>query len=204
MPDQRVKHGQSYRRVYNIWAMLRQRCNNPNAANYANYGGRGITCCPEWASFAKFHEDMGDPPSPQHTLDRVDSNGPYTKENCRWADVETQQNNRRNGHKITAFGQTLSVAQWARKAGLSRTQIIHRVYNMGMDPEEALKAERMSWIQRRVLRKTADGSEAQSFDSIAAAAKATGVRREALWAHLKFRSDRLFAGYFWEYEESEE
>ena len=155
---------------------------------------------PEWASFAKFYEDMGPPPSLKHTLDRVDNNGPYSPENCRWGDVEQQQNNRRNSRKISAFGKTLSIAQWARKTGLSRDQVQYRVFVMGMPPEEALQTERMSWVQRRVVRRTVDGSETASFDSIASAAKATGVRRETLWAHLKLRSDRLFAGYYWAYE----
>lgn len=178
---------------------MRQRCNNPKAANYADYGGRGVSCCPQWASFSAFYADMGDPPSPGHTLDRVDLNGNYTPENCRWGTVEEQQNNRRNSRKVTAHGQTLSLAQWARKTGLSVDQVRHRILVMGMAPEEAFAAPRMSWTQRPVLRRTADGSETQSFDSIAAAAKATGVRRESLWAYLKRRSDALFAGYYWEY-----
>jgi len=196
----RVTHGQSYSRVYNIWAMMRQRCNNPNAANYAQYGGRGVKCCPQWAQFSRFYSDMGDPPSSRHTLDRINNDGDYTPENCRWGSVEEQQNNRRNSRKITAFGQTLSVAQWARKTGLSRDQIQHRVLVMGMAPEEALQAARMSWTQRHVRAVSADGSETRSFDSIAAAARALGLRRESLWAHLKFRSEREYAGYFWGYD----
>jgi DNA-binding phage protein len=137
-------------------------------------------------------------------LDRLDVNGDYTSVNCRWGLVEEQQNNRRNSRKITAFGETLSLAQWARKTGLSRTQIRHRIETMGMAPEEALTAERMSWVQHRVQRTSADGSEQVIFDSVADAAKATGVRRESLWAHLKRQNHPLFSGYSWAYVSSDQ
>jgi hypothetical protein len=195
-------HGMTQSRVYNIWAMMRQRCTNPNAANYVNYGGRGIKCCESWAKFSAFYADMGDPPEGEFSLDRIDMHGDYTPENCRWADKYAQANNRRNNVQITVEGVTHTLAEWARKTGLSRDQIRHRINNMGMTPEAALQADRMSWVQRQVQRTNLDGSDVQLFDSVASAAKASGCKRESLWAHLQRQKKPDFMGYCWAYAES--
>lgn len=73
---------------------MRARCLNPHHAKYANYGGRGITICARWDSFGAFIADMGARPY-GYTLDRLDSNGIYEPDNCRWADASTQNKNRR-------------------------------------------------------------------------------------------------------------
>lgn len=121
---------------------MRYRCNNPNAPEYKNYGGRGIKVCERWSNFQNFIDDMGVPDhsNGRLTLDRIDTNGDYEPGNCRWADYKTQLNNRRDNNRVTAFGRTQTVTQWAEEYKLPVTTLRNRLFRAKMKPEEALSA----------------------------------------------------------------
>lgn len=90
-----IIHGMSYSPEYKAWMNTKDRCTNPNYKGFAQYGGRGISVCDRWAnSFENFFADMGERPSPSHSVDRINNDLGYSPDNCRWASLEQQARNR--------------------------------------------------------------------------------------------------------------
>jgi hypothetical protein len=110
-------HGKRRTVEYAIWTSLRGRCLNPHNPAFISYGGRGIAV--QWKSFEVFLRDMGPRPSPQHTIERDDNDGPYSKQNCRWATRREQANNRRNTPRVQYHGESMPLSEAARRSGLS-------------------------------------------------------------------------------------
>ena len=131
-------HGLSYSPEYRAWQTMRLRCTNPKNPAWPNYGGRGITVCDRWLDDpSAFYADMGQKPSPKHELDRIDNDGPYSPENCRWVLRKVNDRNRRSNRHVTHLGLTLTVAEWAERTGISATLLLHRL-NVGWDAARAL------------------------------------------------------------------
>lgn len=129
-------HGNSTHPLYSTWASMHYRCSDPGYVDYPKYGARGISVCSEWFEFSNFISDMGERPTGM-TLDRRDNDAGYSPDNCRWATAEQQNRNRRICKMISAFGETLTLADWVERTGIGRGTIRTRLRN-GWDIERAL------------------------------------------------------------------
>ena len=110
----REKHGMTNHQAYQTWENMKQRCDNPKKDDYQMYGGNGIKYCEKWNKFSGFWEDMGSTWKPKLSIDRIDGNKGYYKENCRWATPIEQSENRRVNVFITYNGEKHSVHGWDR------------------------------------------------------------------------------------------
>ena len=132
-----TKHGMTGSTEYTVWQGMLQRCSNPNSEKWHWYGGRGISVCIEWLEFDNFYKDMGNRPEGK-TLDRINVNGDYSPENCRWATPEEQMRNVRTNHHITYNGKTQILQDWANELGISAQTICRRINHYGWSAEKAL------------------------------------------------------------------
>lgn len=130
-------HGMRGTPIYGVWNSMKNRCSNPNVASFKSYGARGIKVCERWQKFENFYADMGDRPSSNHSIERRDNDGDYSPENCYWADKATQSSNKRNNRFIEANGETLHLAEWARRLGCNPAAILARLAT-GMSEVEAV------------------------------------------------------------------
>lgn len=108
------------------WCAMLARCRNPRHRFWSDYGGRGITVCERWRKFENFLADMGECPAGL-TLDRIENNGNYEPNNCKWATRTEQQNNRRNTRYLTIDGVTKPLMEWARGAGIKDDTLRRRI-----------------------------------------------------------------------------
>lgn len=130
------KHGKASRGarhpIYNRWVSMRSRCNNPNDPNYKNYGGRGISVCSSWDNFDQFIKDMGMPPD-TYSIERIDNDGDYRKENCKWADFTEQANNKRGCVYYLIDGMKISRTQLIKSLGITKDAFRHRMERKGIE-----------------------------------------------------------------------
>lgn len=132
------KHGMSSTRPSTIYRNMKKRCDNPNCPDYKNYGGRGITYCDRWKTFEGFWEDMKEGYEPNLTIDRIDNDKGYCKENCRWVTRREQDNNKRTNHYVIYKGQKYTLAQLGRLLKLDAQLILDRL-RTGKSLDEAIK-----------------------------------------------------------------
>lgn len=130
-------HGMSQSQEYKCWSGIKKRCYQANSKSYPNYGGRGIVMSDAWHdNFEAFLTDMGRRP-PGGTIERTDNNGPYSKENCRWATKKEQALNTRRNHYIEHLGERLTLGEWANRYGIDRLVLLKRL-RRGWAIEKAL------------------------------------------------------------------
>jgi hypothetical protein len=151
--ERSTSHGYAQRQnqsvEYRVWCWMKQRCYDPKCHAFNAYGGRGITVCERWLrDFPTFLADMGERPSPEHSIERNDVNGNYTPDNCRWATRVEQHRNKRNTRWLEAFGERRSIPEWAERTGLPMRLIVDRVA-MGWEPEKALTYPKRPMSPRR-------------------------------------------------------
>jgi hypothetical protein len=136
-----TKHGMEGTRIYNTWAQMLGRCNNPNATSFKRYGAKGIKVCDAWHDFRVFYADMGDIPEGR-TLDRIDNDKGYSKENCRWADPKTQSRNRINTVMAEWNGKLMPVAEIAEINGIGR-RFLHARLKRGIPIDVAISKQKI-------------------------------------------------------------
>lgn len=122
-----VKHNMSKTPVYRRWQKMKYRSKNKNDKRSKDYVLRGITCCKRWEDFISFYEDMGDPPTEKHSLDRIDNNKGYYKENCKWSTPKEQMNNTRTNVFLRYKGKIKTVTQWAEELNINKEALRARI-----------------------------------------------------------------------------
>ncbi len=139
-------HGESRTRLYQIWKGMKARCHNRNYTQYKDYGGRGITICDVWQqnyeAFRRWAAESGY--AHNLTIDRIDVNGDYCPENCRWITLREQQDNRRNTVRITTGDVTHTAKEWAEVTGIPYNTVRGRFYR-GYSPQDILSTKKIAW-----------------------------------------------------------
>lgn len=137
-----ITHGCTNTSEYKTWTMMKSRCNNPKSSSYEDYGGRGIKLCERWnESFQNFIDDMGMKPSPHSSIDRIDVNCGYYKENCRWANTKEQQTNKRSNVYIEFKGEVKTLSEWAKIIGINHMSLKKRMKSMPLEKALTMKKQ---------------------------------------------------------------
>lgn len=133
-------HNKSKTPLYAVWSSMKSRCYRKNNDSYSIYGGRGIKVCDRWKhSFDNFLKDMGDRPSINHSIDRIDNDKGYSPYNCRWATQIEQENNKRNNKKYFYNDEFLTLAEISRRLNINRNVLYNRVGRRHQDLEKVIK-----------------------------------------------------------------
>ena len=130
-------HHQTNSRLFEIWEGMRERCTREKHSHYADYGGMGIKICEEWNEFIPFYNwAMDNGYNDNLSIDRINPDGQYEPNNCRWVSMKEQQNNKRSNRFIEYNGENLTLSQWAERLGIGKTTLKERLNN-GWSVEKA-------------------------------------------------------------------
>lgn len=135
-----IRHNESRTRLHRIWLGMKDRCNNPNNPRYSDYGGRGICVCDNWnCSYESFRDWSLLNGYEQHlSIDRIDVDGNYEPQNCKWSTNKEQQNNMRTNKLLTYKGETHSISEWSEITGINKSTLSKRINRSGWSVEKAL------------------------------------------------------------------
>lgn len=205
---QHQRHGFTHHRLYACYYRMRHRCENPADSSYERYGGRGIKVCDEWKSDIVSFINWGIENGYKEglSIDRIDNDGDYSPENCRWADAIQQCNNRSTNAFITYNGETHTYAEWSRIVGINQLTIRHRIEKLKWSVEDALTIstdERRYGILQNVNIMTAvykDGELVGVFNSATEAAKYCGLCKSSVCRCLKGKTAQAKGYVFKRYE----
>lgn len=182
--ERKVKHGLADTPIYKVWQEMRNRCQNPNAQSYENYGGRGIKVCKRWEDFASFYADMGDRPKGL-TLERKNNDGDYKPSNCIWATRRVQNRNSRNVRKVTANGEMKLLVDWAKELDLD-PQVIYSRLHRGWSEKEAVTTRA---DDPYAMRSERNGAAQLTFEgetmTISQWAKRKGIKRTTIQERVR-------------------
>ncbi len=175
------------------WDSMMSRCYRPNSDQYPRYGGRGIKVCGRWFDYDNFLEDMGERPFGT-TLDREDNDKDYEKSNCQWSTPKQQANNRRNARRVTAFGETKTVKEWAEQYNMPTGTLAQRLYS-GVAPEDALTKPLYWTLQTKEMKDKTYRNRKSTFlitafgktQALVAWAEETGIRAAVISARIRRR-----------------
>lgn len=127
-------------RSYNIWRGMKSRCTNKNNPKWQRYGGRGVSICVEWMDFETFLRDMGECPNDSYSIDRIDKDGNYCPQNCRWADSKQQSRNSSAARLLVINGEKRCVSEWSEVSGVNKMTILNRL-SKGWSDKDAVFRE---------------------------------------------------------------
>lgn len=136
--ERNTTHKKSKTQTYFTWMNMIQRCTNPKNPKYRIYGHRGIRVCERWLKFENFLADMGERPFKNYSIDRINNNGNYEPENCRWASPQEQARNQTKTRLIKYNGKTQTLMEWAEETGIPHYNLHQRLSKLGWSIERAL------------------------------------------------------------------
>lgn len=145
----RYKHGLCRTPIYIKWYSIKSRCENKNNDSYKNYGGRGIRVCDRWQKFENFLEDMGNSFKEGMSIERIDNNGNYCKENCKWIPMIEQVRNKRNVVLYEYKGEKLTIPELEIKLGLTKNMLRKRIKVMGWSIKRAIETPTRTYKSKK-------------------------------------------------------
>ena len=149
----RISPSISHKPLYAVWMQMKARCSNHNHKSYKDYGGRGIRVCEEWMDFDSFEAwSMNNGYGEGLSIDRIDNNGNYEPNNCRWTNRLVQQNNTRKNRAVTIDGETHNIREWARIAGINSSVISCRL-KKGITGRALIQKRGRGWQMKEMAQK---------------------------------------------------